>query len=89
MRRIIYTIVALIVLSVSAFAWDYETQTCDTTNSVQLRAGAEFTKKWNNGLRLGIAEELRFDVYNSASGAAFSKSYTTLSLAYAHPVFYT
>lgn len=88
MRRIIYTIVVLIVLSVSAFAWDYETQTCDTTHSVQLRAGAEFTKKWNNGLRLGIAEELRFDVYNSASGAAFSKSYTTLSLAYAHPVFY-
>ena len=84
----LWVIGALLALSMTALAWDYETQTCDTTHSVQLRAGAEFTKKWNNGLRLGIAEELRFDVYNSASGAAFSKSYTTLSLAYAHPLFY-
>ena len=61
----LWVIGALLALSMTALAWDYETQTCDTTHGVQLRAGAEFTKKWNNGLRLGIAEELRFDVYLS------------------------
>jgi hypothetical protein len=49
---------------------------------VQLRFGAEFNKKWKNGLRLGISEDLRFDVYNSLVGPSFRKSYTTLDFGY-------
>lgn len=65
-----------------------------------MRIGAEFTKKWKQGVQLSLAEELRFNLYdvetgtsaknktiNNNNGASFSKSYTTLSLAYAHPEF--
>lgn len=65
-----------------------------------MRVGAEFVKKWRQGVQLGLAEELRFNLYdvetgtsakneaiNNNNGASFSKSYTTLSLAYAHPEF--
>jgi len=69
----------LITLSLSAFAWEYNSE---TTHSAQMRFGATFNKKWNNGLRLGVSEELRFDVYNSAVGPAFRKSYTTIDLGY-------
>ena len=91
---------ALFALSVSAFAWDYSSTGSTTEQMVQLRTGAEFTKKWKNGLRLGIDEELRFNLYDAEAGtnaknvaidtsygASFYKSYTTLSLAYAHPQF--
>ena len=54
---------------------------------MQIRVGAEATKKWDNGLRLHFAEDLRSDVYNSENGAAFKNSYTTLSLTY-HPIEY-
>lgn len=72
----------LITLSLSAFAWSYESEDAVTSNVAQLRFGATFNKKWNNGLRLGVSEELRFDVYNSAVGPAFRKSYTTIDLGY-------
>ena len=72
----------LITLSLSAFAWNYESEDAVTSNVAQLRFGATFNKKWNNGLRLGVSEELRFDVYNSAVGPAFRKSYTTIDLGY-------
>ena len=65
-----------------------------------MRIGAEFTKKWKQGVQLSLAEELRFNLYdvetgtsaknkevNNNYGASFNKSYTTLSLAYAHPEF--
>ena len=72
----------LITLSLSAFAWEYNSEAANTTHSAQMRFGATFNKKWNNGLRLGVSEELRFDVYNSAVGPAFRKSYTTIDLGY-------
>lgn len=50
--------------------------------AAQLRFGAEFNKKWRNGLRLGVSEDLRFDLYNSAVGPHFRKSYTTLDFGY-------
>lgn len=100
MRRIIYTIVALIVLSVSAFAWDYNATGETTEQTVQMRVGADFTKKWDCGVRLTLGEELRFNLHDiekgttakniaidTSYGASFYKSYTTLSLAYAHPHF--
>lgn len=66
----------------SAFAWEYDSEAATTTQAVQLRTGAAFNKKWKNGLRLGISEEVRFDVYNSMVGPHFRKSYTTIDLGY-------
>jgi len=90
----------LILYSPSVFAWDYDATGATTEQAVQLRTGAEFTKKWKNGLRLSFGEELRFNLYDvekgtnaksvaidTAYGASFYKSYTTLALAYAHPEF--
>ena len=75
----------------SAYAWDYASEEKTKEHSVQLRVGAEFTKKWNSGIRLGISEDLRFDMFNTNSseyaftnfGMAFNKSYTTLTFGYA------
>ena len=91
---------ALLALSVSAFAWDYNATGATTEQTVQLRTGAEFNKKWKCGVRLSVSEELRFNLMDnmtgttaknvsadSAYGASFNKSYTTLALAYAHPEF--
>lgn len=66
----------------SAFAWEYDSEAATTTQAVQLRTGAAFNKKWKNGLRLGISEEVRFDLYNSMVGPHFRKSYTTIDLGY-------
>ena len=95
------SVAVCILYSSAAFAWDYESTGATREDIVQLRTGAEFTKKWHNGLRLSIGEELRFNLYDVASGtnakseavdtaygASFAKSYTTLALAYAHPEFY-
>ena len=77
---------------IPAQAWDWsKTPTSTTTHSVQLRAGADFNKKWHNGLGLHISEDLRFDLFSATdgtnNGASFNKSYTTLSLSYKHPQF--
>ena len=90
----------LILYSPSVFAWDYDATGSTAEQTVQLRTGAEFTKKWKNGLRLSIGEELRFNLYDveqgtnaksvtidTVYGASFNKSYTTLALAYSHPEF--
>jgi len=84
-------------------AVDYDAVASTTEQTVQLRTGAEFTKKWDCGVRLIFVEELRFNLYDAESGtqpkkksvvpldttygASFYRSYTTLSLAYAHPEF--
>lgn len=81
MRR--FVLIAVLLASLSTYAWEYASQEAITAHSAQIRTGAEMTKKWKNGLRLGVSEELRFDVYNSLTGAAFRNSYTTLTLAYA------
>ena len=73
---------SLLAFSLSSFAWNYDSQETTTTHSAQIRIGAEFNKKWNNGLRLGFSEDLRSDVYNSATGAAFRTSFTTLTVGY-------
>ena len=72
----------LILCSISTFAWNYESQEETSANVAQLRFGALFNKKWNNGLRLGVREDLWFDVYNSEVGPYFRKSYTTLDFGY-------
>ncbi len=73
---------ALLALSISAFAWNYNSQTATTTNVAQLRVGATFNKKWNNGIQLGVSEDLWFDAYNSMVGPYFRKSYTTIDFGY-------
>ena len=72
----------LLLCSISTFAWTYDSEDATTANVAQLRFGATFTKKWNNGLRLGVREDLWFDVYNSEVGPYFRKSYTTLDFGY-------
>ena len=92
--------VLCILYSSAAFAWDYDATGATTEQTVQLRVGADFTKKWKCGVRLSIGEELRFNLYDVGTGtnakslpidttygASFAKSYTTLALAYAHPDF--
>lgn len=69
-----------VLLPVSA--WEYASQEKETVYSAQIRAGAEFHKRWNNGLRLSLGEELRFDVYHSEHGPSFNRSYTTLTFGY-------
>ncbi len=91
----------MLALGVSAFAWNYDAVGATTEQMVQLRTGAEFAKKWRNGLRLSIGEELRFNLYDMETGisakkvtidttygASFYKSYTSFALAYTHPEFY-
>ena len=86
-ERLIICAVFCVMCSAPAWAWSYDSQAQTTTHSAQIRVGAEFNKKWNNGLRLGFSEDLRSDVYNSVSGPAFRTSFTTLSLGYS-PVEY-
>ena len=71
-----------ILYSTQAHAWTYDSETASQMQAAQLHFGAEFHKKWRNGLRLGVSEDLRFDLYNSAVGPHFSKSYTTLDFGY-------
>lgn len=80
-RRLFAVLIALAVCAM-AHAWSYDSETATTTQAAQLRFGAEFNKKWRNGLRLGVSEDLRFDLYNSAVGPHFRKSYTTLDFGY-------
>lgn len=81
MRRS-YLIGLVLLCSISMFAWNYESQEETSANVAQLRFGALFNKKWHNGLRLGVREDLWFDVYNSEVGPYFRKSYTTLDFGY-------
>lgn len=71
-----------IFVPISVSAWSYDSEESETIHAAQLRFGAEFNKKWKNGLRLGVSEELRFNAYNSLVGPHFSKSYTTLNIGY-------
>ncbi len=87
--------VLCLLYSAAAFATDYNSTGSTTEQRVQTRVGADFTKHWRCGVQLSIGEELRFDLMDNvvgttskseaidtAYGAAFNKSYTTLSLAY-------
>lgn len=80
-RRLLAGLAALAVCAL-AHAVTYDSQEAVTIQAAQIRTGATFIKKWNNGLRLGVSEDLWFDVYNSAVGANFRKSYTTLDFGY-------
>ena len=99
MKKLLALALALAALPM-AYAVTYDSEGATAEQTVQLRTGAEFTKKWHNGVRLSLREELRFNLYDveagtnaknesvdTTYGASFSKSYTTLSLAYAHPEF--
>lgn len=99
MRKFI--LIAIVVLSALPLAaTTYNSSGSTSEQEVQLRVGANFTKKWKQGVQLTLSEELRFNLYDVESGttakniavdtsygASFSKSYTTLSLSYAHPEF--
>ena len=80
-RRLVAVLTALAVCAL-AHAWSYDSQEATTTNVAQVRLGASFDKKWKNGLRLGVSEDLWFDAYNSMVGSHFRKSYTTLDFGY-------
>ena len=92
--------VLCILYAAEANATDYNAAGATTEQEVQMRVGAEFSKKWRQGVQLSLSEEFRFNLYDvetgttpknvaidTSYGASFSKSYTTLSLAYAHPEF--
>ncbi|MBO4454633.1 MAG: DUF2490 domain-containing protein [Paludibacteraceae bacterium] len=99
-RAIVFCLLSFVLCPYSLHAVNYSSTGATTEQTVQLRTGAEFTKKWQNGLRLSVGEELRFNLYDvetgtnaksvavdTSYGASFYKSYTTLALAYAHPEF--
>ena len=100
MKRLFAISFGLLAALPVAWATTYNSAGATTEQEVQMRIGAEFTKKWKQGVQLSLAEELRFNLYdvetgtsaknkevNNNYGASFNKSYTTLSLAYAHPEF--
>ncbi|MBQ9338790.1 MAG: DUF2490 domain-containing protein [Paludibacteraceae bacterium] len=92
MMKRYFFVLCLLISSLGLYAWDWtETPTSTTTHSFQLRAEANFTKKWDQGVSLHIAEDLRFDMVGVTDGVvskpAFNKSYTTLSLGYKNPHF--
>ena len=80
-RRLVAVLIALAVCAL-VHAWNYDSEAATTTNVAQLRFGATFNKKWKNGLRLGVREDLWFDVYNSEVGPYFRKAYTTVDFGY-------
>lgn len=75
-------VLAALAICAFAHAWSYDSETASEMQAAQLRFGAEFNKKWRNGLRLGVGEDLRFDLYNSAVGPHFRKAYTTIDFGY-------
>ena len=81
-KSFIIGLCSLLLIPCSLHAWSYDSETATEMHAAQLQFGAEFNKKWRNGLRLGISEDLRFDLYNSAVGPHFRKSYTTLEFGY-------
>mgnify|MGYP003554093336 FL=1 len=80
----------LLIPFMPCLAWDYDQESISTTHSMQLRASADFTKKWQNGLFLEIAEDVRFymvdntilDGKSTLIGPSFDKAYTSLTLGY-------
>ena len=100
-RPIAFCLLSLLFFPYSLHAVTYDSTGATTEQAVQMRVGADFTKKWRCGVRLSIDEELRFNFMDNLSGtnaknvvadtsygASFYKSYTTLAIAYAHPEFY-
>lgn len=96
MRKVLFF---LLLLPVSAFAWNYSETMNSTSHSAQLRVGADVHWRWKSGLGLSLREDMRFDMVNSETlettsgttktllGPDFNKSYTTLLLSYKHPRF--
>lgn len=88
-------VVCLLFLSPNVMAWEYDSYGNTMEQSVEIRVGADFSKKWKNGLSLSLSEDVRVGLYDKLSGVnakdefvdtvngpAFNKSYTTISLAY-------
>ena len=88
-------VVCLLFLSPNVMAWEYDSYGNTMEQSVETRVGADFSKKWKNGLSLSLSEDVRVCLYDKLSGVnakdefvdtvngpAFNKSYTTVSLAY-------
>ena len=88
-------VVCLLFLSPNVMAWEYDSYGNTMEQSVEIRVGADFSKKWKNGLSLSLSEDVRVGLYDKLSGVnakdefvdtlngpAFDKSYTTVALAY-------
>lgn len=87
---------AMLLMASSASAVEYTSTGATTSQVVETRIGADFTKKWKCGVSLSLSEDLRFGLYDHEVGTTaksiavdttyapyMSKSYTTLSVAYA------
>lgn len=88
-------VVCLLFLSPNVMAWEYDSYGNTMEQSVEIRVGADFSKKWKNGLSLSLSEDVRVCLYDKLSGVnakdefvdtvngpVFNKSYTTVALAY-------
>lgn len=88
-------VVCLLLLSPNVMAWEYDSYGNTMEQNVEIRVGADFSKKWKNGLSLSLSEDVRVGLYDKLSGVnakdefvdtvngpAFNKSYTTVALAY-------
>ena len=82
-------VVCLLFLSPNVMAWEYDSYGNTMEQSVEIRVGADFSKKWKNGLSLSLSEDVRVGLYDKLSGVnakdefvdtvngpAFNKSYT-------------
>ena len=88
-------ILFLLLISPQVGAWEYDSYGSTTEQSIEMRVSADFSKKWKNGLSLSLSEDVRVGLYDkllgvnakdeivdTINGPFFSKSYTTIALAY-------
>ena len=91
----LHCILFLLLVSPKVMAWEYDSYGNTMEHRVEMRVGADFSKKWKNGLSLSLSEDVRVGLYDklsgvnakdefvdTVSGPAFNKSYTTVALAY-------
>lgn len=95
-QRRAFVWLVLLLMAPYAKAVDYASTGATTSQVMETRLGADFTKKWRCGVSLSLSEDLRFAMYNHETGKTsksvsldttyapyLSKSYTTLAVAYA------
>ena len=87
MKRSFIIGLLLLLCAIPSWATTYNSAGSTTEQEVQMRVGANFTKKWRQGVQLTLSEELRFNLYDveigtsaknvaidTSYGASFSKS---------------
>ncbi len=82
MKRLVGTVFVALMLMPSYAAVTVKQDTTTTSNFVDLRVQASFTKKFSHGLSLSVSERITSTLYETDTKAYFKHSYTTLTFGY-------